>query len=230
MITTEWFYIQITFICVSKNVILKRIHLGIWFWYCKAEKIWEQTNPILTSSFWERGSRLSQSNVSDYCQTDVTSQTTKLLMWHVNEHPTMHYFGNPRHTQSMIAYDFDWVFLEIPVKNCIMGMLLTCPIRQINTSNMVTSLSWSRLLYSVLTAFIWSSEDCNESLISESWARKLSFYNTKHHRIYKYVHIKQDGGSAPSNRMWQPNWLRLRRIFSVHWILLPNFPCFLNKK
>ena len=25
-------------------------------------------------------------------------------------------------------YDFDSVFLEIPVKNCIMGMLLTCPI------------------------------------------------------------------------------------------------------
>ena len=22
----------------------------------------------------------------------------------VNEYPTMHYFGNPRHTQSMIAY------------------------------------------------------------------------------------------------------------------------------
>ena len=27
---------------------------------------------------------------------------------HVNEYPTMHYFGNPGHTQSMIAYyDFD---------------------------------------------------------------------------------------------------------------------------
>ena len=25
-------------------------------------------------------------------------------------------------------YYFDWVFLEIPVKNCIVGMLLTCPI------------------------------------------------------------------------------------------------------
>ena len=47
---------------------------------------------------------------------------------HVNEYSTTHYFWNPRHTQSMIAYDFDRVFLEIPVKNCIMGMLLTCPI------------------------------------------------------------------------------------------------------
>ena len=25
--------------------------------------------------------------------------------------------------------DFDWVFLEIPVKSCIVGMLLTCPMR-----------------------------------------------------------------------------------------------------
>ena len=46
----------------------------------------------------------------------------------VNEYPTMHYFGNPRHTQSMITYDFDRIFLEIPVKYCIVGMLLTCHI------------------------------------------------------------------------------------------------------
>ena len=40
-----------------------------------------------------------------------------------------HYYGNPRHTQSMIAcYDFDGVFLENPVMTCIVGMLLTCPI------------------------------------------------------------------------------------------------------
>ena len=27
------------------------------------------------------------------------------------------------------VYDFDWVFLEIPEKNCNMGMLFTCPIK-----------------------------------------------------------------------------------------------------
>ena len=52
---------------------------------------------------------------------------------HVNEYPTMHYFGIPWHTQSMIAYDFDWVFLEIPVRNCIAEMLLTCSIIKIST-------------------------------------------------------------------------------------------------
>ena len=51
--------------------------------------------------------------------------------WHVNEYPTLHNFGNPELTQSMIVdsvCDFDWVFLEIPVKNWIVGMWWTCPI------------------------------------------------------------------------------------------------------
>ena len=29
---------------------------------------------------------------------------------HVNEYPTMHYFGIPRQTQSMIAYKYFWKF------------------------------------------------------------------------------------------------------------------------
>ena len=45
------------------------------------------------------------------------------------EYPTMHHIGKSRHIQTMIAYDFDWVFLEIPVRSCIVRMLLTCPIR-----------------------------------------------------------------------------------------------------
>ena len=50
-----------------------------------------------------------------------------------HEYPTMHFFGNPRHSVIYsIIYDFVWVFLEIPVKNCIMGMFLTCPIAVLN--------------------------------------------------------------------------------------------------
>ena len=37
----------------------------------------------------------------------------------------MHYSGNPRHPQSMKA---GRLFLEIPVENCIVGVLLTRPI------------------------------------------------------------------------------------------------------
>ena len=57
-------------------------------------------------------------------------------MWHVYEYHTMHYFGNPGHIESMIeSLDYsvnsvdriyDRVFLEIPVKNYIVDMLLTC--------------------------------------------------------------------------------------------------------
>ena len=32
------------------------------------------------------------------------------------------------HTLTDSRYEFDWVFLEIPMKNCIVGMLLTRPI------------------------------------------------------------------------------------------------------
>ena len=55
------------------------------------------------------------------------------LMGHVNEYPTMHCFGIPRHTQSMIVYKIlTEVFLEIQVKNCIVGMLITCPILSVH--------------------------------------------------------------------------------------------------
>ena len=40
----------------------------------------------------------------------------------------MHYFGNPRHTQTIVAYMILADFPEIPVKNCIVAMLLRCPI------------------------------------------------------------------------------------------------------
>ena len=40
-----------------------------------------------------------------------------VLKRHVNEHPTMHYFGNPRHAQSMIANkNSTEYFWKIPVK------------------------------------------------------------------------------------------------------------------
>ena len=46
------------------------------------------------------------------------------LKGHVIEYPTMHYFGIPRHTQSLILTEYFWKFL-----NCIVGVSLTCPIR-----------------------------------------------------------------------------------------------------
>ena len=49
---------------------------------------------------------------------------------HIKKYPTMHYFGIPKHIQSMRAYtmcyDFDWEILGSLVENCFMRMLLTC--------------------------------------------------------------------------------------------------------
>ena len=56
-----------------------------------------------------------------------SNQVNYKVIGHVNEYPTMRYFGIVNES----IYDFVWVFLEIPVKNlwefvCIVGMLLTC--------------------------------------------------------------------------------------------------------
>ena len=34
----------------------------------------------------------------------------------------------PTHSVKDSIYDLDWIFLEIPMKYCIVGMLLKCPI------------------------------------------------------------------------------------------------------
>ena len=51
----------------------------------------------------------------------------------------MHFFENPRHAQSMIAYiiltEYFWKF------QCILGMLLTCPIEMVLTKHILLTLS-----------------------------------------------------------------------------------------
>ena len=48
----------------------------------------------------------------DTCMPDARCR--KQRIGHVNEYPTMHYFGNPKRTQSMIAYmilsEYLWKF------------------------------------------------------------------------------------------------------------------------
>ena len=55
----------------------------------------------------------------------------------VNAFPTMHYFENPRHTQTIIAYmtltEYFWRFQWGGFKEIPVGMLLTCPIEILNT-------------------------------------------------------------------------------------------------
>ena len=61
-----------------------------------------------------------------------TSTSMDKSIGHIYDYPTMHYFGNPRHSVYDGIYDFDWVFLEVPVKNCIVRMLLRCSIHRKN--------------------------------------------------------------------------------------------------
>ena len=55
-----------------------------------------------------------------------------LRIGHVKNYPTIHYFGNPGHTQSMIASMTlltEYFFGNSSIKGCIVGMLLTRPIQ-----------------------------------------------------------------------------------------------------
>ena len=68
-----------------------------------------------------------------------------LFVYYLYEYPTMHYFGIPRHTQSLIACDFDQVIL---VQNDIVGMLVICFIVHfLSHTGFTTTRTWSdRLL------------------------------------------------------------------------------------
>ena len=43
----------------------------------------------------------------------------------------MHYWKSQTHSVNDSIYDFYLVFLEIPMENCIVGMLLICPISRL---------------------------------------------------------------------------------------------------
>ena len=40
------------------------------------------------------------------CSNVLNHEPSSHRIGHVDEYPTMHYFGNPRHTQSVVAYMF----------------------------------------------------------------------------------------------------------------------------
>ena len=70
------------------------------------------------------------------------------MLGHVNEYPTIHYFTIPRHTQSIIAYKIlTEYFWKCKLKNCIVGMLLTCPIHHFG----ITKSTQSMMAYQILT-------------------------------------------------------------------------------
>ena len=67
------------------------------------------------------------------------------------------------HSVNDRIYDFDWVFLEFPVKNCIVGMLLTCPIEmlRLRTSHRLEkmSISFCSLLERTRRRNLYPSQD-----------------------------------------------------------------------
>ena len=63
---------------------------------------------LLFLDFW------STKYISIICDQSENHVINPVAIGHVNEYPAMHYFGNPRHTQSMIEYmiltEYFWKF------------------------------------------------------------------------------------------------------------------------
>ena len=90
---------------------------------------------------------------------EITSRLKTKLVGHANEYPTMHYFGNPGHTPSMIR---TIVFLEIPVKNCIVVMLLIFNLD--NSTNILSKLTWSIQVLLHEFYYSWPSFNTNPAI------------------------------------------------------------------
>ena len=82
------------------------------------------------------------------------------LIGHFNGYPTMHYFGNPGHSVNDSVHNFDWVFLEIPARYCILGYSLTCSIKA-KQQREIISAEESRLEDTIKTGSISESDNQN---------------------------------------------------------------------
>ena len=79
---------------------------------------------------------------------------TLLCLWHpwvlligcAEDYPTMHYLEHPVNDS---IWDFDCVFPAIPVSNCIMGILLTCPYYNMHNGWYTTGLTAYLLYFTV---------------------------------------------------------------------------------
>ena len=100
---------------------------------------------------------------------------------HVNKYPIMQYFGIRINTQSMIAYVILTEYFEkIPVKNYIVGMLLTCPIEKPLElgSNRVHPAKFLFFKYTVFKSFRSGNFECCNLSFSVSLDCKQLEYQT----------------------------------------------------
>ena len=92
--------------CVGQYLLMMGTQLLIT---CNTIRYTHHILPLTTGTFVLRIHKLG-----------IAAMVKNAIMW--NDYSSMHYFGNSRHCQSMIAYYSEWVFLEIPVKDCIVRM------------------------------------------------------------------------------------------------------------
>ena len=120
-----------------------------------------------------------------------SSSITTVSIAHVNKYPTMHYFANSRHTQSMMAYMISANFSE--KLHC--GNVLTCPID-------VVPLSKKKLLTLSLcvSSCIWylglKFEEKFQAF-SENWTVNFLRWNFRWRTEFPICPIKPSKTSSP---------------------------------
>ena len=130
-------YSQLSYLLgISHDMCLLRDMLStFWLPDLSQNQLWRQMGRLFSALYsewpwWQSilqwSLHLTAIQVYDYMlwlRASVSFWLTNMFpIGHVNEYPIMQFFGNPRHSANDSIYNFDWVFLEIPVKNCIVGM------------------------------------------------------------------------------------------------------------
>ena len=144
---------------------------------------------------------------SNIWKCGIQIQWEKNWIGHINEYPTKHHIiWNPRQTQSMIAlYDFDLVFLESPVLNCIVGMFLTCPI--------MLMLIYSSSYLTYLCSYEWTE---TEWRMLYKHSTQISFWRSHHKCEYTISKKVITGGGE--GRLITPNLMNVHGVIS--WVIV----------
>ena len=100
-------------------------------------------------------------------------------MGRVKEYPTMHHFGLP----FTLSQRHDWIILGNPLQNCIMGLLLTCPVTVCSLKKRNLLLKLHYVIHENSLILVLPLYWCNESL--SLGCPTLQFQNVS--KIFKCV-------------------------------------------
>ena len=98
------------------------------------------------------------------------------------------FWDSQTHSLNDSIYNFDWVFLEIPVRNCIAGMLLTCHISSAHWISLLFLFTDTRGGINCWWGLRWHFSTTIHLPASQSWVDKWG-----NHKISRRIEKGEDG-------------------------------------